>query len=77
MADAVSVPESTARPPAGGLRGVAPVHNLLDDHRRKLHWSLLANGVLASRCWRAPAGICGRPCIRRLRSISPPPPTAA
>jgi len=46
MADAVSVPEAPAPPPAGGLRGVAPVHNLLDDHRRKLHWSLLANGVL-------------------------------
>lgn len=34
--------------PRGGLRGVAPVHNLLNDYELKLRWSLLGNAVLAA-----------------------------
>ncbi|MEE4377686.1 MAG: DotI/IcmL/TraM family protein [Candidatus Competibacteraceae bacterium] len=48
MADSVN--ECVVPPPSGivkgGIRGAAPVHNLLDDYRLKLNWSLLGNGVL-------------------------------
>lgn len=43
MADSVS--NITATPPSG-LRGAGAVHNLLDDYRLKLHWSVFGNGVL-------------------------------
>lgn len=39
-------PEESRAALAGGVRGVAPVHNLLDRQDRNLRWSLLGNILL-------------------------------
>ncbi len=41
-----SLPSGEKFPDAGGIRGVAPVHNLLDATELKLRWSVLANIAL-------------------------------
>ena len=58
-----------------GLRGTAPVHNLLGSLDLKLRWSLLGNAVLATALTISAFGHLWTLTHPPRPSISPPPPT--